>query len=84
MLLNEFLKEYRRVEKQSREILDQQTTITELKKGLVTAVAQLKEQSAQIQKVNAQLAKPSPSRRGLEASKLATRRIRVADLRCKW
>ena len=56
MLLNEFLKEHRRVEKQSREILEQQTTITELKKGMATVVTQLKEQSAQIQKVNAQLA----------------------------
>ena len=34
MLLNEFLKEHRRVEKQSREILEQQTTITELKNGM--------------------------------------------------
>ena len=76
MLLNEFLKEHRRVEKQSREILEQQTTITELKKGMATVVAQLKEQSAQIQKVNAQLATASPSRGGLEASKFATRRIR--------
>ena len=75
MLLNEFLKEHRRVEKQSREILEQQTTITELKKGMATVVGQLKEQSAQIQKVNAQLATASPSRGGLEASKVATRRI---------
>jgi hypothetical protein len=76
MLLNEFLKEHRRVEKQSREILEQQTMITELKKGMATVVAQLKEQSVQIQKVNAQLATASPSRGGLEASKFATRRIR--------
>ena len=76
MLLNEFLKEHRRVEKQSREILEQRATITELKKGMATVVAQLKEQSAQIQKVNAQLATASPSRGGLEASKFATRRIR--------
>ena len=75
MLLNEFLKEHRRVEKQSREILEQQTTITELKNGMATVVAQLKEQSAQIQKVNAQLATASPSRGGREASKFATRRI---------
>ena len=76
MLLNEFLKEHRRVEKQSREILEQQMMITELKKGMATVVAQLKEQSAQIQKVNAQLATASPSRGGLEASKFATGRIR--------
>ena len=76
MLLNEFLKEHRRVEKQSREILEQRAMITELKKGMATVVAQLKEQSAQIQKVNAQLATASPSRGGLEASKFATRRNR--------
>ena len=76
MLLNEFLKEHRRVEEQSREILEQRATITELKKGMATVVAQLKEQSAQIQKVNTQLATASPSRSGLEASKFATRRIR--------
>jgi hypothetical protein len=76
MLLNEFLKEHRRVEKQSREILEQRAMITELKKGMATVVAQLKEQSAQIQKVNAQLATASPSRGGIEASKFASGRIR--------
>ena len=76
MLLNEFLKEHRRVEKQSREILEQRAMITELKKGMDTVVAQLKEQSAQIQKVNAQLATASRSRGGLEASKFASGRIR--------
>src|SRR6478672_11398586 len=75
MLLNEFLKEHRGVEKQSREILEQQTMITELKKGMATVVAQLKEQSAQIQKVNAQLATKSPSRSGREAREFDTRRI---------
>jgi hypothetical protein len=79
MLLNEFLKEHRRVEKQSREILEQRAMITELKKGMATVVAQLKEQSAQIQKVNAQLATASPSRGGLEARKFATRRIRSGE-----
>ena len=50
--------------------------ITELRKEVATVVAQLKEQSAQIQKVNAQLATASPSRGGLEASKFASGRIR--------
>jgi hypothetical protein len=50
--------------------------ITELKKGMDTVVAQLKEQSAQIQKVNAQLATASPSRDGFEASKFASGRRR--------
>ena len=71
MLLNEFLKEHRRVEKQSGEILEQRAMITELKKGMATVVAQLKEESAQIQKVSGQLATASPSRGGLEASKPA-------------
>ena len=62
MLLNEFLKEHRKVEEQGREILEQRATITELKKGMATAVAQLKEQAAQIQKVGTQLeaSKPAP------------------------
>jgi hypothetical protein len=48
MLLNEFLKEHRKVEQQ-------QATIVQLLKGMDILVMQLKEQSAQIQKVNAQL-----------------------------
>ncbi len=48
MLLNEFLKEHRKVE-------EQQATITELKKGMEVLTAQFKEQAAQIQKVSAQL-----------------------------
>ena len=57
MLLNEFLKEHRKNEKQQKQI------------NVLTA--QLKEQAAQIQKVSAQLAAASPSRGGLEASKPA-------------
>src|SRR6266853_3452747 len=52
MLLNEFLKEHRKVQ-------EQEATITELKKDFRATVAQLTtrldEQAAQIQKVNAQL-----------------------------
>jgi len=48
MLLNEFLKEHKKVE-------EQQATISELKNEVQTVVAQLKEQAAQIQKVSAQL-----------------------------
>ena len=47
-LLNEFLKEHKRVE-------EQQASIRELKSEMHTMVAQLKEQAAQIQKVSAQL-----------------------------
>ncbi len=55
MLLNEFLKEHKKVE-------EQQATISALKNEVQTVVAQLKEQAAQIQKVSAQLevSKPAP------------------------
>ena len=59
MLLNEFLKEHRKVE-------EQQATITQLKKDFGSTIAQLTkrldEQAAQIQKVSAQLeaGKPAP------------------------
>ena len=68
MLLNEFLKEHRKLE-------EQEATITQLKKDFGGTIAQLTarldEQAAQIQKVSAQLAAASPSRGGLEASKTA-------------
>jgi trimeric autotransporter adhesin len=55
MLLNEFLKEHRRVE-------ELQATIAQQQKGMEVLTAQLKEQAAQIQKVSAQLeaSKPAP------------------------
>jgi hypothetical protein len=59
MLLNEFLKEHRKVE-------EQQATITQLKKDFGATIAQLTarldEQAAQIQKVSAQVeaSKPAP------------------------
>jgi hypothetical protein len=48
MLLNEFLKEHRKVQ-------ELEATITEQKKGMAVLTAHLKEQTAQIQKVSAQL-----------------------------
>ena len=48
MLLNEFLKEHKKVEAQ-------QASISELKSEMQTMVAQLKEQAAQIQKVSSRL-----------------------------
>jgi len=69
MLLNEFLKEHLKVEEQNgklenqtRKIQEQETTITQLKKGMETVVARLKEQDAKIQKVSAELEtrKPGP------------------------
>jgi hypothetical protein len=68
MLLNEFLKEHKKVE-------EQQAMITQLKKDFGATVAQLTarldEQTTQIQRVSAQLAAASPSRGGLEASRPA-------------
>ena len=62
MLLNEFLKEHKKVEEQQSKIDNQQGSIAELKatvaqqaKGMEVLTAQLKEQAAQIQKVSAQL-----------------------------
>ena len=55
MLLNEFLKEHRKVE-------EQQATIAQLKSGIEALTATVKEQASQIQKVSAelQLQKPAP------------------------
>jgi precorrin-4 methylase len=55
MLLNEFLKEHKKVEEQEK-------TIVELKSGMIALAATVKEQAAQIQKVSDQLeaTKPAP------------------------
>jgi len=55
MLLNEFLKQHRKVE-------EQQATITQLETEIETVVAHLKEQDSKIQKVSDQLelSKPAP------------------------
>jgi len=55
MLLNEFIKEHKKVE-------EQQASIADLKSTVQVLTAQLKEQAAQIQKVSAQLeaSKPAP------------------------
>jgi Chaperone of endosialidase len=69
MLLNEFLKEHKKVEEQqamirqlTSEAARQETTTSELKKSLGVLTAQLKEQALQIQKVSAQVevSKPAP------------------------
>jgi hypothetical protein len=55
MLLNEFLKEHRKVEQQ-------EATIAELKKGMETLIVRSKEQDAKIQKVSDQIemSRPAP------------------------
>jgi uncharacterized coiled-coil protein SlyX len=73
MLLNEFLKEHRKVEQQEHKIREQEckvqeqeTTITQLKKDFGATIAQitarLDEQASQIQKVSTQFeaSKPAP------------------------
>jgi len=62
MLLNEFLKEHRKVEEQQASItqlksdaVKQEAMIGQLKKGMEDFAATLKEQAAQIQKVSAQV-----------------------------
>ena len=62
MLLNEFLKEHKKVETQQATIAEvksktaeQEATIAELKKGMGVLTAQLKEQAAERQKVSAEL-----------------------------
>jgi hypothetical protein len=62
MLLNEFLKEHRKVQAQACKIREQQATIAELKRGFQDVVAHLKEQESKIQKVSArlELSKPAP------------------------
>ena len=62
MLLNEFLKEHRTVQELKSNAAKQEATISELKKDMGVLTARLKEQTAQIQKVSAQLeaSKPAP------------------------
>jgi trimeric autotransporter adhesin len=54
MLLNEFLKEHKKVE-------DLETTVAQQQKGMEVLTAQLKEQAAQIQKVSAQIEVSKPA-----------------------
>ena len=62
MLLNEFLKEHRKVEEQNRKlenqhhrIGEQEATITQLKKQMEAVVARLSEHDSKIQEVSAQI-----------------------------
>ena len=60
MLLNEFLKEHRKSRNRSK--LRSWVNVAKQQKGIGNSTAQLKQQSAQIQKVSAQLelSKPAP------------------------
>jgi septal ring factor EnvC (AmiA/AmiB activator) len=68
MLLNEFLKEHKKVEEQQTNITQlkskmakQEAIIAQQQKGMEVFTARLKEQAAQIQKVSAQLELRSPA-----------------------
>jgi len=61
MLLNEFLKEHRKVEQQDRKMQEQQATIAELKSGMTTLAATVNEQAAQLQKVSARIGMTRPA-----------------------
>src|SRR5262249_26797586 len=63
MLLNEFLKEHRKVEEQARKMESLEKAIVDQKKENERMRAILQEQTAQIQKVSAQLAASRPSTR---------------------
>jgi Chaperone of endosialidase len=62
MLLNEFLKEHKKVEQQQASIAELKSTVAQQQKGMEVLTAQLKEQAAQIQNVSAriEIAKPAP------------------------
>jgi hypothetical protein len=80
MLLNEFLKEHRKVEEQARQVQEQEATTAQLKatvaqqqKEIQALRASLKEQITQIRKMSAQLAAAGPSHGGLAVSKARSR-----------
>ena len=66
MLLNEFLKEHKKVEEQTREIREQKAAINRLGKTVETAIARIEEQELKIGRVNEQS----------KTNQFATKRIR--------
>jgi septal ring factor EnvC (AmiA/AmiB activator) len=61
MLLNEFLKEHKKVQEQQATIAELKVTVAQQLKGMQSVTAQLKEQAAQIQKVSAQVKMSRPA-----------------------
>ena len=55
MMLNEFLKEHKKVEEQQATIAELKSTVVQQQKGMEAFTAQLKEQAAQLQKVSNQI-----------------------------
>jgi septal ring factor EnvC (AmiA/AmiB activator) len=89
MLLNEFLKQRKKVEDQQETIaqlksdarkqeaarIELKSTVAQQQKAMEVLAVQLKEQAAQIQRVSAQLAAASPSRGGLEMNNTAIQTV---------
>ena len=65
MLLNEFLKEHRKVREQACGIEQQKAKISQLEKAMEPIVAHSKEQDAQIQRVGHQVQMSTADRRML-------------------
>ena len=63
MLLNEFIKEHKRVDDQQATITELKSTVAQQQKGMEILIAQLKEQAAQIQNVSAQIGVSKPATR---------------------
>ena len=61
MLLNEFLKEHKKIEEQQATITELKSTVVQQQKGMETLTAQIREQAAQIQKVSAQIETNRPA-----------------------
>jgi len=61
MLLNEFLKQHKKVEEQQATIAELRSTVTQQQNGMEVLTTQLKEQAAEIQKVSAQLEVNKPA-----------------------
>jgi len=66
MLLNEFLKEHKKVEEQQAAITELKSTVARQQKGMETLTARFKEQAAEIQKVSPQFQISKASRRTAE------------------
>jgi hypothetical protein len=66
MLLNEFLKEHKKVEELAREIRKQKTVVNTLGKTVETVIARIEEQDLRVRRVNEQI----------EMNQFATRQIR--------
>jgi hypothetical protein len=66
MLLNEFLKEHRKVEQQDRKIQEQEATISQLKEEMETVIANARKQDAKLQRVSdrIELARSAPQTAG--------------------